>query len=406
MVMQEIFDPTTQRVPIKAWAQEIEAGALEQARHLAQLPFAFQHVALMPDVHQGYGMPVGGVLAARDTIVPNAVGVDIGCGMIARRTSLRVEQVLAPHRGRGTVLTAALGAIMRAVPVGLRPGGSHKTAQVWNLPDEFAPVIEGAPVPLARAWERSAFQLGTLGSGNHFIEVQADEADRVWLMLHSGSRALGKAVCDHFNAEAVALNRGEGSSVPPAWQLAHLRTDAPLGRRYIQWMSLCLAYAEQNRALMMERVAGALESAAGAFAVEEAIQTHHNYAALERHFDQEVWVHRKGACRAREGELLIIPGSMETGSYIGRGLGSAESFQSCSHGAGRTMSRGAARKARTVQDMIESMNRKGIALATHKVESVLDEAGHAYKDVESVMAQEADLVEPVHRLRPLGVVKG
>jgi tRNA-splicing ligase RtcB len=404
--MKVIYDRERQRVPIMSWADEIEAGALEQALHLAQLPFAFHHIALAPDVHQGYGMPVGGVLAASGTIVPNAVGVDIGCGMIARRTSLRVEQVQAAHGGQGTVLTAALGNVMRDVPVGLPPGGSHKKAQVWDLPDEFSSVVEHAPEPLVKAWERSAFQLGTLGSGNHFIEVQADEEGGVWLMLHSGSRALGKAVCDYFNAEAVALNQRQQSSVPKAWQLAHLATDEPLGQRYIDWMNLCLAYAEQNRALMMERVTGALSAAAGAFEIEETIQTHHNYAARESHFGADVWVHRKGACRARAGEMLIIPGSMETGSYIGRGLGNPESFESCSHGAGRAMSRGAARRARTVQDMVESMNRQGIALATHKMESALDEAGHAYHDIEEVMTNQQQLVVPVVKLRPLGVVKG
>ena len=404
--MKEIFDPTTQRVPIYAWLDDVESGALDQARNLANLPFAAHHVALMPDTHQGYGMPVGGVLAAKDHIIPHAVGYDIGCGMVARRTSLRAEDLQAKHSGHSTVLQAALGTIMRSVPVGLPPGGVHKTPQFWNPPEASIPTIETGPQPLVQAWKKGAYQLGTLGSGNHFIEVQADERDQVWLMLHSGSRALGKEVCDYFNAKAIAYTQREHPEVPKAWGLAFLPADDEDGQAYIAWMNLCLAYAEQNRALMVERVTEALAAVDGDLQIEATIQTHHNYAALERHFGADVWVHRKGACRARDGELMIIPGSMETGSYIGRGKGNPQGFESCSHGAGRRLSRSAARKARTVQDMVESMKRKGIALATHKVDSVLDEAGHAYKDVESVMAQEADLVEPVYRLRPLGVVKG
>ena len=403
------FKTDEMRVPAKIWSTEgeIEEGCLQQVRNLAALPFAHHHVVLNPDGHLGYGMPVGGVLAAKGYIVPNAVGVDISCGMIARRTNLHAEQLQEPHKSGGTVIQNVLGQIMRAVPVGMPPGGVHKEPQ--PLGDELSALlypVETGPPGIVKALGVAPYQLGTLGSGNHFIELQVDESNQVWVMLHSGSRALGKAVCDHFNKQADELNERYFSVVPKKWELAFLPIDDELGRQYLTWLDICLKYGELNRQRMVERVTNALASVTPDIEIEETIQTHHNYAALENHFSANVWVHRKGACRARAGELVIIPGSMETGSYIARGLGNAESLQSCSHGAGRRMSRTAARKVRTVQDMVESMKAKGIALATHKVGSVLDEAGHAYKNVDDVMALQQDLVAPVHKLRPLGVVKG
>ena len=415
--MRVIFEPDTQEVPIHAWLEELEPGAHEQSRHLAQLPFAHHHVALMPDTHQGYGMPVGGVLAAKGVVIPNAVGVDIGCGMAARRTNVKAKSLAARHRAHGTLLKAVLNGIQRDVPAGVGPGGSHRAPQSWDgglaTPDEAA-LVARAPDALKRAWDNGTRQLGTLGSGNHFLEIQEDEEGYVWVMLHSGSRALGKEVCDHFNALARTLNERSGatSGVPTAWQLSYLSLDSDEGREYVAWMNLCLRYAEENRRRMvgvaLERLFGeaAVNQPEKDFEVDVAVDTHHNYAALERHFGEDVFVHRKGSVRAHAGELVVIPGSMETGSYIARGLGNPESFQSCSHGAGRRLARGAAKRARTPEQVVNGLRQRGIELAKRSVKDVAEEGGHAYKDIEDVMRHQRDLVEPVHKLRPLGVVKG
>lgn len=247
---------------------------------------------------------------------------------------------------------------------------------------------------------------------NHFIELQSDEEGFVWLMLHSGSRALGKRVCDHFNVIARELNEAEGSPVPRAAQIAYLPVDSDAGRAYLAWMRLCMAYALENRRRMLDTAVAALFAAVRGVApdaqylITEAVDTHHNYADQEHHFGADVLVHRKGAVRARAGELVIIPGSMETGSYIARGLGNPESFQTASHGAGRRLSRTAAKKERSAEAVLTALRTRGIELAKRAHVDVAEEAGHAYKDVDEVMANSADLVEPVYKLRPLGVVKG
>ena len=384
---------------------------MEQVCHLAQLPFAFKRIAIMSDCHAGYGMPVGGVFAAKHEVMPYAIGVDIGCGVSAWRTDVRSETLREPHTGQGTKLQAVVSRIQRNIPTGLPPRGVHKLPQNVDTLASSTPFAalgdDGRwPEALKGAWGAAAYQIGTLGSGNHFLELDTDEEGFVWLMLHSGSRALGKTVCDHFNATAIGLNERYHSVVPKAWQLAFLPADSDEGRAYLAWMGVCLAYAEENRNRMLASMAAALGAEVPDAGVTEQIETHHNYAALENHFGANVWVHRKGACRARQGDPVLVPGSMETGSYVCRGLGNVESFCSSAHGAGRTMSRTAARKARTVQDMVESLRRKGIVLATHKVEAVLDEAGHSYKDVATVIANQADLAEVVHTLTPLGVIKG
>lgn len=413
--MQEIFEANTQRVPIKAWLSEIDAGTLEQAVNLARLPFAFNHVALMPDAHLGYGMPIGGVLAAQGFVVPHAVGVDIGCGMHARRTNIESGRLKQPHRGQGTVLNAVLSTVQRAVPAGNGPAGNHATVQRWTTPlddRDTVALLDAAPPALAKAWQQSAYQLGTLGGGNHFIEIQEDEQGFVWLMLHSGSRALGKQVCDFYDAVARDLDTHHGLGEAVRAGLAALSVASEEGMAYLAWMRLCMAYALENRRRMLDAAVEALFVAVrgvapdAAYLITEAIDTHHNYADLEHHFGEDVFVHRKGAVRARAAEMVIIPGSMETGSYIARGKGNAESFETCSHGAGRRLSRGAAKRERSAQDVIESLRRKGIALAKRSTADVAEEAGHAYKDVDQVMRDSADLVDPVYRLRPLGVMKG
>jgi tRNA-splicing ligase RtcB len=415
--MRIIHDPAVQLIPLKAWLDDIEPGALQQAINLARLPFAVHHVALMPDVHQGYGMPVGGVLATKGYVIPNAVGVDIGCGMQARRTSVRARWLTARHRTHDTVLKAVLNGIQRDVPSGNGPIGNRKTPQPWpaSAMRELEAAIEGAPAALRAAWERAAYQLGTLGGGNHFVELQEDEDGFVWVMLHSGSRALGKHVCDHFNAIARQYDdpaTGVASTAARKADLAYLPLDSDEGQAYVAWMHLCLRYAEENRQRMLDVAISHLFEAAQMnrpdepFEITEAVDTHHNYATAERHFGEEALVHRKGAVRARAGEMVIIPGSMETGSYVARGLGNPESFQSCSHGAGRRLSRGAALRSRTAEQVIKSLRDKGIELAKRSHKDVAEEAGHAYKDVDDVIRHQSDLVEPVYKLKPIGVVKG
>lgn len=412
--MKVIYDPDAQRIPIKAWLSEIDEITLEQATNLARLPFAAHHIALMPDAHVGYGMPIGGVLAARGAIVPNAVGVDIGCGMHARRTNIEAGRLRAAHAGQGTLLKAVMSRIQGAIPAGNGPGGSHSAPSAWSDPLEDAEItslIEDAPESLRRAWERGAYQLGTLGGGNHFIELQEDEEGFAWLMLHSGSRALGKEVCDHFNQLARDLTERHDPDAARA-NLAALPTDSEAGQEYIAWMRLCMAYALENRRRMLDAGVEALFETVRVVApddeylITEAVDTHHNYADVEHHFGEDVLVHRKGAVRAREGEMVIIPGSMETASYVARGKGNVESFETCSHGAGRRLSRTAAKRERTSDDVVQSLRAKGIELAKRGMKDVAEEAGHAYKDVDEVMADSIDLVEPVYRLRPLGVMKG
>ena len=413
--MQVIYDPDRQRVPIKVWASDVDEPTLEQALNAAALPYASHHVALMPDAHLGYSLPVGGVLATPGYVIPTAVGVDAGCGMHARRTNIESGRLKEPHRGQGTVLKAVLNQIQRAVPAGNGPVGNHAKPQVWTQPlhdPDTVAVLDAAPPPLARAWEQSVYQLGTLGGGNHFFEVQEDEAGFVWLMLHSGSRALGKHVCDYYHAIATDLHERHGLGEAARTQLAALPVESEPGQAYLAWMRLCMAYALENRRRMLDAGIEALFSAVrgvapeSAYLITEAVDTHHNFADLEHHFGDDVFVHRKGAVRARQGEMVIIPGSMETGSYIARGLGNKEAFETCSHGAGRRLSRGAAKRARSAQDVIASLKAKGIALAKRSTADVAEEAGHAYKDLDQVLRDSADLVEPVYHLRPLGVMKG
>jgi len=415
-IVQVIYDKARQRVPIRVWASDADQGTLDQARNMANLPFAFHHIALMPDAHKGYGMPIGGVLAAKRAIVPYAVGTDIGCGMHARRTNIEAARLLA---GDG-LIRQALTAIQRAIPCGVGPAGQHKAAieQDWtSIPHAEAMRLYGEavayhPRDLEAAYANSERQIGTLGAGNHFLELQQDAEGFVWLMLHSGSRGLGAKVCDHFDRLAQQLNDQWHSVVPKAHQLAFLPMNSTEGQNYLRWMHFCMAWARENRQRMLDAGLDALFSiAAGvapdqAFLVTEAVDTHHNYAVIEHHFGENVLVHRKGAVRAREGEMVIVPGSMETASYVGRGKGNRESFNTAQHGAGRRLSRSAAKRERTPDQCMAALDAKGILLAKASMSDVAEEAGHAYKDVDQVMAEAADLVEPLYRLTPLGVLKG
>ncbi len=372
------------------WLEDIEEGAMSQLRNLANLPFAFKHIAVMPDSHQGYGMPIGGVLATKGMIIPNAVGVDIGCGMCAMRSSL--ESV-----DRET-LRKILAQIRAAVPVGFN---HHKDRQ----DESYMPAKRFEKgVVCEREYRKAVFQVGTLGGGNHFIEVQKGSDGAVWVMVHSGSRNLGKQVADHYNRLAIRLNEKWRSPVPAEHELAFLPEESDEGQSYIREMNYCVEFAFGNRKLMTERIAECFLRNTGC-SFEPIINIAHNYARREHHFGQDVWVHRKGATSAQKGEAGIIPGSQGTKSYIVQGKGNPESFQSCSHGAGRKMGRKQAARILDLKAEIKKMDDQGIVHGIRGVHE-LDEAPGAYKDIAEVMKQQSDLVDILVELTPLGVVKG
>lgn len=401
------------RFPVKIWLEDesqLEANCLEQAYHLSQLPFLHKWVCLMPDTHAGKGMPIGGVIAAKDVVIPNAVGVDIGCGMDFIPTNIRVEDIREVQTGNGMLIQAAVGNIMREIPLNTE---RYKTPQASAVLDRAKQEIEkyeenGELVPLI---EDGYYQAGSLGGGNHFIELQEDENGYLCIMIHSGSRHLGKAICDYFHEKARELNRIWYSEVKEEHRLAFLPVHTKEGQQYIRWMNLAMDYAFENRACMLEKtcaiVKTLIEKHTGCI-VEfgEEVNCHHNYAALENHYDANVWVHRKGAVRVREGEMAVIPGAMGSYSYVVEGKGCRESFCTSSHGAGRSYSRSGAMQAFTVEKVMVDLKEQGVVLGKRKKNDVAEECRFAYKDIDRVMAQQSDLVTPVRKLRTVGVVKG
>ena len=378
---------TSERIPVKLWLGDIEDGAMVQAVNLARLPFAFHHVAIMPDAHQGYGMPIGGVLATSGAVVPNAVGVDIGCGMCAVRTSL-TEYYTDP-------LKVAMEEIRKRVPVGFN---HHSEKQEW---EGFSRVVD-VPV-VQKELQAAAYQIGTLGGGNHFMEIQYGDDGRVWLMLHSGSRNFGLKIANEFHAKAKALCEKFHSSIPGP-DLAFLPLGTQEADDYLAAMDYALSFALESRLRMISAMKESICIAFGAVEFEDPINVHHNYARMENHFDHNVMVHRKGATSAKAGELGLIPGSQGTASYVVRGLGNPESFQSCSHGAGRKMGRKQACRELSLADEVKRLDDMGVIHGIRS-EKDLDEAAGAYKDIDLVMANQADLVEIVTKLRPLAVIK-
>jgi tRNA-splicing ligase RtcB len=395
--------PVEGGVPVHSWAPVVEQTALAQAVNLARLPFAIDHVALMPDAHAGYGMPIGGVLFAEAAVVPYAIGVDIGCGVAFAETDLTVDTL--PRRD----LQRVLEAIEAAVPTGTK---SHRQPVDRRRAEGEIGLERPASIQPAW-WDHALDQLGTLGSGNHFLEVQRDTEGRIGVMLHSGSRSLGKAICDAFQGRALAANLARRDPLPHR-ELAYLREGEADFDGYWAAMTYALRWAEVNRSRMLGVIARAFASHTRMTRFERLTDIHHNYAARERHrvddSGRAAWreglVHRKGAVRARAGEIVLVPGSMETASYVGEGLGNAAAFDTCQHGAGRAMSRTAARKARSATAVYETMEAGGVLLLAGDRRAVAEEAGFAYKDIEVIMAASADLVRPVRRLTPLGVVKG
>jgi len=370
------------RVPVKVYTDDVEAGARQQLVNISRLPIVHHHVAAMPDVHAGIGATVGSVIATDRAIIPAAVGVDIGCGMIASRTSLTANDLDEKS------LKRVYDQIVRDVPVGRdqHKEGRALAAAARPLERGLKSVVAKHPAvekrfPRAQNWKQ---QMGTLGGGNHFIEVCLDEAQRVWVMLHSGSRGIGNAIGTYF-IELARRDMERQQRQLPDRDLAYFEEGAQHFADYVEAVHWAQAYAARNREAMMSLVLGALERHLPAFAVTaEAVNCHHNYVEREHHYGRDVWVTRKGAIRARKGDLGIIPGSMGTRSYIVRGKGNKESFCSCSHGAGRRMSRGAAKKAFTLDDHA----RATAHVECRKDAEVIDETPMAYKDIDAVIADE------------------
>lgn len=432
------FQTDKMLVPAKVWLPEEVLDAivqgeldtdqkqttLDQIENMASLPIAHHHVAVTPDCHLGYGVPVGGVVATKDFIIPGAVGLDIGCGMIAAKTNLSLEQFLTR---REQVMTA----IYETIPVGFSWQGSPQDTSMLDfesIEDErWARQIHqhtGKPyiqtVPL---------QLGTLGGGNHFIEIQVDEDGIVWVMLHSGSRNIGKAIAEEY-CETAQLHCDKMNLHLADPDLSYLYVRSPNGEGYVKSMNFALNFAQQSRMNMMERVLDVMNKQFRKFHADEGgiINAHHNYARLENHYGEDVWVHRKGAIPAFADELGIIPGSMDTGSYIVRGLGNEASFCTASHGSGRRMSRGQAIKRLDFEDVRKNLierdilifkggignlvknwdNPKGIPDKKFAkiLRDAVSESGGAYKGIEDVIKYEQDLVTPIVKLRPLACLKG
>ncbi len=386
--------------PVKIFTDKVEHSALTQLKNLSQLSIVHSHIAVMPDVHAGIGATVGTVIPTYNAIIPAAVGVDIGCGMNAVRLSIKASQ-LPDH------LREMRNSIERAVPVGLAAHKliSARESSCKKLESGLEVLFKKHPTllkMLRRPRQTWITQMGTLGSGNHFIELCVDESDDVWIMLHSGSRGIGNAIGRHFINLAKQDMRKHQVNLPDR-DLSYFAEGSEYLDDYIEAVSWAQEYARLNRQEMMGLVLRAIQPHLPTFQVtNEAINCHHNYVQREKHFGKEVFVTRKGAISAQDGELGIIPGSMGAKSFIVRGKGNPESFCSCSHGAGRVMSRTAAKK-RFRRDDLEAQTR---GVECRKDASVIDEIPAAYKDIDEVMAHQTDLVEVVHQLKQVLCVKG
>ena len=381
--------------PVKIWTYNVEESAMRQIENLTTLPFLFHHLAIMPDVHAGMGMPIGGVLACNDAVIPNAVGVDIGCGMCAVKTSWKLENI-TPEVLRKKIMRG----IRKRIPLGM---DHHKEPQdEAYLPTghdiDKTVIVKQRHISITK-------EVGTLGGGNHFIELQKDEEGTLWIMIHSGSRNLGARVGEHYNKIARDLNEKWHSVVKPELRLSFLPRGTKEFEMYWNEMRFCIDFAFCNRRLMMQRIEEVIADALPGIEFEPMINIAHNYAAFEHHYGEDVIVHRKGATLAREGIVGIIPGSQGTASYIVEGLGNPESFCSCSHGAGRVMSRTAAIKTLDMAAEVAQLEAKGIVHAI-RCQDDMQEASGAYKDIETVIKNELDLVKIKTRLLPIAVIKG
>ena len=402
--MAEYETLETGGVPVKAWVKGVpfEMEAQLQLGNIARLPIIHSHVAAMPDVHMGKGATVGSVIATKEAIIPAAVGVDIGCGMMAMRTSLKADDLpdsLAPLRSaiEATVPHGGVG-----IKAGWKDGIPNSVANRFKssgLEDTLTKIEEKHPAIIGA---HHVAHLGSLGAGNHFIEVCLDEEARVWVMLHSGSRGIGNRIGTYFIEQARESLIKKGIGLPDK-DLSWFEEGEPLFDDYIEALLWAQDFARHNREAMMDRILKVMRTMLPTFKIEkQAVNCHHNYVARENHYGADIWLTRKGAVSARDGELGIIPGSMGARSYIVRGKGNAESFCSCSHGAGRRMSRTKAKQTYTLDDHRTATE----GVECRKDKGVLDETPAAYKDIDAVMAAQSDLVDIVHTLRQVICVKG
>lgn len=391
-------------VPVKVWTPDLEAAAQKQLENVSRLPIVHGHIAAMPDVHAGIGATVGSVIPTKAAIVPAAVGVDLGCGVDAVQLSLTAKDLPVN-------LGSLRSAIEAAVPVGFdmhagaKGHGGARESAAKRLQRGLARILERNPTigsmqkEFRETWIR---QMGTLGGGNHFIEVCLDEEEHVWVMLHSGSRGIGNAI-GRFFIERARREMEKADIHLPDRDLAWLAEGTPVFEEYIEAVMWAQDYAVENRREMMRLVLAAIEPHLPPFRiVNEAISCHHNYVAREMHFGEQLYVTRKGAIRAGEGELGVIPGSMGARSFIVRGKGNPQAFCSCAHGAGRLMSRKEARRRFSTTDL----ERQTAGVECRKDSAVIDEIPGAYKPIDEVMANQADLVDVVHTLRQVVCVKG
>lgn len=414
MQVEQVLDEHGGKHLIKKWepaGYPFEAQAMSQVRNIAQMGFIHKHVAVMPDAHAGIGSTVGTVIATKGAIIPAAVGVDIGCGMMAIRLNLKADmlpdslshirgmiEAAVPH-GRGTD---------QQIRGGIDPGSwgtqqPHTVAHRWNwLQERYLAII--AKHPKIEPKRHPSEHLGTLGTGNHFIELCLDDDGFVWVMLHSGSRGIGNKIGTYFIEKAKEeMVRYHIDKFLPDKDLSYLVEHTEVYDDYVNAVDWAQEYAMENRKAMMEAVLKVLHQTLPPFMVtDQAVNCHHNYVTKEHHFGENVWVTRKGAVQAREGTMGIIPGSMGTGSFIVRGLGNKDSFCSCSHGAGRVMSRTQAKKVISMEDHAKAM----VGIEARLDADILDESPSAYKPISAVMDAQSDLVEIVHRLRQVLNVKG
>jgi tRNA-splicing ligase RtcB (3'-phosphate/5'-hydroxy nucleic acid ligase) len=361
----------TEKLPIKLWLDDIDDGALQQAKNFANLPFAFKWIAIMPDSHFGYGMPIGGVLATKGAVIPNAVGVDIGCGMCAVKTSLQTIDT--------ETLKNIMSEIRKLIPLGFN---HHKDKQDWN---RFYDAPSHIPI-ISQELQAAQHQLGTLGGGNHFIEIQKGSDGFIYVMLHSGSRNFGFKIAHEYHEKAKELCEKYYSNIPDK-DLSFLPIDTQDANDYFEAMKFALEFAKENRLRMISAIKEAFYMNIADVSYDDVINIHHNYAAYEHHFGENVIIHRKGATSAREGQIGLIPGSQGTKSYIVRGKGNPESFMSCSHGAGRRLGRKQAQRELNLADEKKKLDDQGIIHAIRS-NSDLDEASGAYKDIKTVMSKD------------------
>lgn len=391
---------TKGKVPVKIYTDEVDHGAMQQLYNMSQMPFIHSHLAVMPDVHLGKGATVGSVIPSKGAIIPAAVGVDIGCGMNALRLSIKADDL--PDNLRAIRL-----AIEAVVPVGFN---MHKYDRARNSTiralsgglDQIISKHKKIHTFQKRPYQTWVRQIGTLGGGNHFIELCVDENQDVWVMLHSGSRGIGNAIGQYF-IELAKKDMGQHLVNLPDKDLAYFKEGARYFDDYIEAVEWAQDYATANRREMMYLIIEVLRKKLRKFGItKEAINCHHNYVSREFHFGEDIYVTRKGAIRAREGELGIIPGSMGARSFIVKGLGNAQSFCSCSHGAGRKLSRSAAKREYNEMDV----SQQTLGVECRKDKGIVDEIPSAYKDIDQVMAHQSDLVEVVHTLKQIVCIKG